>query len=87
MSAGLFWPWGPVCIGGITWDNGASAGKVIPMEKIRFYIGHAEACQTLAASALNVECKLEYVTLAGCWMDLAEERRLFLIETKRIKPH
>ena len=57
------------------------------MEKVRFYVSHAEACHTLAASVPNNELKLEYVKLAGSWMDLAEERRLFLIEVKRLNPH
>jgi hypothetical protein len=50
------------------------------MKKVHSYIGHAEACQTLARTAINNEFKLEYVKLAGGWMDLAEERRLFLNE-------
>ena len=50
------------------------------MEKVCLYIGRAEVCQTLARTALNNEYKLEYVKLAEAWMDLAEERRLFLVE-------
>jgi hypothetical protein len=57
------------------------------MEKVRLYIGHAEACQTLARTAINDEYKFEYVKLAGAWMDLAEERRNFLIEAGRHVAH
>jgi len=50
------------------------------MEKVHLYLGHAEACQTLARTAINNEFKLEYVKLAGGWMDLAEEWRSFLVK-------
>jgi hypothetical protein len=57
------------------------------MKKVRSYIGHAEACQTLARTAVHDEFKIEYVKLAGGWMDLAEERRLFLVEAGRNLSH
>jgi hypothetical protein len=57
------------------------------MKKIHSYIGHAEACQALARIAIHDEFKLEYVKLAGAWMNLAEERRLFLAEAGRNQPH
>jgi len=57
------------------------------MKKVHLYIGHAEACQTLARTAINNEFKLEYVKLAGAWMDLAEEWQLFLAEAGRNQSH
>ena len=57
------------------------------MKKVLSYLGHAGACQTLARTALDKEYKVEYLKLADSWMDLAEERRLFLIEAGRTKPH
>jgi hypothetical protein len=57
------------------------------MEKVRSYIGQAEACQIRAGAALNDEYKLEYVKLAESWLALAEERRLFLVESGKTKPH
>jgi hypothetical protein len=86
LDASLVCPWGSPGMG-VLWRRATKALRVSFMEKVRSYIGHAESCQTLARTALNNELKLEYVKLAGSWMDLAEERRLFVIETKRMRPH
>lgn len=72
---------------GVVWRRAATALRVYLMDKVRSYIGHAEACQALARTALNDEFKLEYVKLAGSWMDLAEERRVFLMDTKQFMPN
>ena len=56
------------------------------MKKVLAYVGHAQACQILAKTALRNEFKVEYVKLAACWMNLADERQIFLAEAKRIKP-
>ena len=57
------------------------------MEKVLEYVGHAEAFQTLARTAPNDRSKLEYVKLAAAWMDIAEERRAFVVEAGRDKRH
>ena len=57
------------------------------MEKVLEYVGHAEAFQTLARTAPNDRSKLEYVKLAAAWMDIAEERRAFVVESGRDKRH
>jgi|HubBroStandDraft_6_1064221.scaffolds.fasta_scaffold2521561_1 hypothetical protein len=57
------------------------------MKKVREYVGHAEVFQALARTALSDKFKLEYVKLAAAWMDIAEERRAFLVELGRDKPH
>jgi len=57
------------------------------MKKVREYVGHAEVFQALARTAISDKFKLEYVKLAAAWMDIAEERRAFLVELGRDKPH
>ena len=56
------------------------------MEKVREYAGHAVAFQALAKTALSDTFKLEYLKLAAAWMDIAEERRAFLVGSGRDKP-
>jgi hypothetical protein len=57
------------------------------MEKVLAYLARAEECQALALTALRDEFKQEDAKMASCWINLAEERRLFLVEAKRHKPH
>jgi len=57
------------------------------MEKVRSYVEYAEACQALARTALNDEYKMEYVKLAIAWMDIADERRAFLVVSGHDMPH
>ena len=56
------------------------------VEKILSYIAYSEECQVQALSASGDEFKLEYLKLAVSWVDLADERRKFLIEAKRLTP-
>jgi hypothetical protein len=57
------------------------------MEKVLAYLARAEECQAFALTALKDEFKQEYAKLASGWINLAEERRLFLVEARRHKPH
>ena len=57
------------------------------MEKILQYIARAEECQILAVRAPTDEFKIEYLKLSVLWTDLASDRRQFLIDTGRARPH
>jgi hypothetical protein len=57
------------------------------VEKVLAYISRAEECQASAVTAQKDEFKQEYAKLASCWINLANERRLFLVEVGLRKPH
>jgi hypothetical protein len=57
------------------------------MEKTLAYIARAEELHILAAGAPSAEVRLEYLTLAKAWTDLADERRQFLFEARPTKLH
>ena len=56
------------------------------MEKILAYLSRAEECQVSEVTAFKDEFKQEYAKLASCWINLADERRLFLAEVGLRKP-
>jgi hypothetical protein len=85
-SAQRFRPWGPSGIRVASYRAASPRGALF-VQKVLEYIGRAEACQTLASTALNDEHKAEYVKLAASWISLAEERRQFLVEAGRDRPH
>jgi hypothetical protein len=57
------------------------------MEQILRYLARAEECQILAVTAPSDEFKIEYLKLSVLWTDLAGDRRQFLVDTGRTKPH
>ena len=63
------------------------AGRTFSMEKVLRYICHAEECQILAITATDDKDKAEYLKLAARWINLADGRRLLLIETRRNTLH
>jgi hypothetical protein len=57
------------------------AGRV---DKVAGYIGRSDECRMLASAAVIDDIKLEYLKLSEGWLELATERRAFLIAAGRL---
>jgi hypothetical protein len=54
------------------------------MEKIAEYEQFAEECRALAQSARHPELRAHYLSLAGSWDKMAEERRKLLDQIAKL---